>query len=134
MKKILCKTLATFLSAATLLSATCFNASAENVQPRGSWHVYGDVNNDGEIDIRDVIAINRAIAKYCELTGEEQLPLKIAVARPAIYFENLNDPIPQAADVDGDGYISSVDSETVMRYIVNLKDDIGLCGVHFYIS
>jgi len=116
-----------------LISAVSFNAGAENVQPRGSWYVYGDVNNDGEIDIGDVIIISKAVSKYKELTGEEQLPMKIAIARPAIYFENTNNPVPQAADVNGDGYISEDDASMILKYLISLEDT-GRCGEHFYIS
>lgn len=134
MKMKFSKLITGLISATTLISAVSFHVSAENVQPRGAWYVYGDVNNDGKIDVIDVITINKAINKYRELTGEEQLPMRIAVARPAIYFENESEPVPQAADVDGDGYISSADSETLMRCIVGYTEDIGRCGKHFYIS
>jgi hypothetical protein len=134
MKRKIRKLITGAISATALISSVSFNAGAENVQPRGLWHVYGDVNNDGTIDLIDIININKAVNKYRELTGEEQLPMRIAVARPAIYFENTNNPVPQAADVNGDGYISLEDSDMVLRYVAEQREDIGRCGEHFYIS
>ncbi len=132
MKRKFIKLITGLASATALISAVSFNAGAENVQPRGSWYVYGDVNNDGKIDVIDIININKAVNKYRELTGEEKLPMRIAVARPAIYFENTNNPVPQAADVNGD--VSSEDSDMVLRYVAEQREDIGKCGEHFYIS
>lgn len=134
MKSIL-KTITAGMAALAIAATTVAPVSAadNNIQPRGSWHVYGDVNDDGAIDIRDTIAINQAINKYKELTGDANLPVTYAVARPSIYFANLETPVPQAADVNGDGYINEEDSEKVMHAIVHL-DDIGRCGEHFYIN
>ena len=122
MKRKIRKLITGAISATALISSVSFNAGAENVQPRGLWHVYGDVNNDGTIDLIDIININKAVNKYRELTGEEQLPMRIAVA------------VPQAADVNGDGYISLEDSDMVLRYVAEQREDIGRCGEHFYIS
>jgi len=133
MKRKFIKLITGLASAIALISAVSFNAGAENIQPRGSWHVYGDVNNDGKIDVIDIININKAVNKYRELTGEEKLPMRIAVARPAIYFENTNNPVPQAADVNGDGYISEDDASMILKYLISLEDT-GRCGEHFYIS
>ena len=133
MKKIAYKILSAFLSAVTLVSTTCFSVSAEtNIQPRGSWYLYGDVNNDGHINLADDIYLNSAYGKYEQLTGDSKLPVSYAVARPSVYFEKVETPVPQAADINGDGYISQEDSEMLLRYLIRV-DNTGRCGQHFYI-
>lgn len=138
MKKILKKITVSLMSALMLFSSTyvtlgSVSATDNDIQPRGNWYVYGDVNNDGEIDIIDVISTNQAIAKFKDLTGSSRLPLEYAVARPAVYFRN-EDYIPQAVDIDGDGYITKDDSEMIMCYIVERYDEAGRCGQPFFIN
>lgn len=134
MKKTFYKVTSIFLSAATLVSATCFNVSAyTNIQPRGSYHYYGDVNNDGLINLADDIYLNSAYGKYEQLTGDSKLPVSYAVARPSVYFEKVETPVPQAADINGDGYISQEDSEMLLRYLIRV-DNTGRCGQSFYID
>jgi len=58
----------------------------------------GDVNCDDVVDVRDVVLMNKAI------TG----------------VETLNHIQNRAADVDKDGSVTSVDSLTLMKYVVGL--------------
>lgn len=137
MKRIFKKMTASLMSALMLCSSTyasfvSANATNEEIQPR-TWYVYGDVNNDGGVDILDVISINKAIIKFKDLTGSSRLPLEYAVARPAVYFSNEN-YIPQAVDIDGDGYITEDDSQMIMYYVVERYDEAGRCGQPFYIN
>jgi len=108
------------------------SATNDEIQPR-TWYVYGDVNNDGVIDIMDVISVNKAIVKFRDLTGSSELPLEFAVARPSVYFGEGN-RVPQAADIDGNGYITEKDSKMIMSYISRLYDEAGRCGQPFFIN
>ncbi|MDE5916847.1 MAG: dockerin type I repeat-containing protein [Oscillospiraceae bacterium] len=127
------KAITAVFSAVLMLSGTCMSVSAENVQPRGSWYMYGDVNNDGSINMSDVVLVNKAVNIYDELTGDVKLPVSYAVSRPAVYFPTVATPVPQAADVNGDGFISTEDSAMIQRAIVHL-DDTGRCGQPFYVN
>lgn len=132
MKKIAYKILSAFLSAVTLVSTTCFSVSAEtNIQPRGSWYLYGDVDNNGNIEIADAVCIVQAYTRYENLTGDPKLPLNYAVARPSIYFDLVNFA-PQAADVNDDGYISQEDAQMIQNFLVCINNT-GRCGQYFYI-
>jgi len=127
------KAITAVFSAALMLSGTCISVSAQNVQPRGNWYMYGDVNNDGSINIADVVLINKAVHIFDELTGDVKLPVNYAVSKPAVYFPSVETPVPQAADVDGDGFITTEDSAMIQRAIIHL-DDIGRCGQPFYVN
>lgn len=108
------------------------SATSDEIQPR-TWYVYGDIDNSGEIDILDVISINKAIKNFKDLTGSSELPLEFAVARPTVYFGE-GESVPQAADIDGDGYITQTDSEMIMCYIVERNGEAGRCGQPFFIN
>lgn len=132
-KKVIISLAATLM----MLGSTCaagWSASAANeeIQPR-TWYVYGDVNNSGEIDILDVIAINKAIKNFKDLTGSSKLPLEYAVARPTVYFGE-GESVPQAADIDGDKYITENDSNLIAYYVVERYDEAGRCGQPFFIN
>ncbi|MDE6849654.1 MAG: hypothetical protein K2J44_09995 [Ruminococcus sp.] len=116
----------------TYTAVGAVSATSDAIQPR-TWYVYGDVNNSGEIDILDVISINKAIVKFQDLTGSSELPLEYAVARPTVYFGE-GESVPQAADIDGDGYITDNDSHLLMCYIAERYDEAGRCGQPFFIN
>ena len=78
-----------------------FTITGESFVPEVNF-TPGDVNEDGKIDIMDIIRLNRA------LFGKE----------------NLTDTQAKAADIDGDGAPSFSDSLTIMRYIVKLIDSL----------
>lgn len=141
MKKIT-KTIAATISACAILSASLpvsTSAAEESIQPRGSYHLYGDVNNNGYIDSVDATLVLRANRIFSELTGDSGLPLSYAVARPSIYFEGIENPVPKAADTNGDGIINEDDANDIMRYYSlassdKLSEYNGKCGTPFYIQ
>ena len=62
----------------------------------------GDVNSDGRINIKDVTAIQRALADYEQLT--------IAQMR--------------AADVNGDGFVTIEDATRLQQYLALFFDEL----------
>ena len=40
------------------------SSASNEIQPRGIYHVYGDVNNDGLISLIDLVTINKTIQKF----------------------------------------------------------------------
>ncbi len=138
MKRITKKITACFVSAFMLCAGTCaafISASAANdaIQPRGEYHVYGDVNDDGKINIADAVLVSKAVGNFENLTGDTKLPVSYAIAKPAVYFGE-GYYVPQAADVDGDRYITKDDATMIQKYIVSLYDEAGRCGQTFYIN
>ena len=131
MKK-LTRMIAAGLAAMTLISGASLYADA------GAYYRYGDVNNDGAINMSDSSIVSSAISKFSSLTGDTNLPVEYAVARPAVYFPNVTTPVPQAADTNGDGYINQQDMEDILSYYShnaagNLAEYTGNCGVYFYV-
>ena len=134
MKKLLKKTavsLTTMLMAVSSTYIVLGSASATNneVQPRGAYHVYGDVNDNGKIDTVDVSNAIEAVLKFESLTGDSRLPLSYAIARPEVYYLK----VPQAADVDGDGYITNDDVRMISYYCHGISNS-GRCGQTFYVD
>ncbi|MCM1316143.1 MAG: hypothetical protein NC205_09820 [Prevotella sp.] len=111
---------------------TLGSVSATNgeIQPRGTWAMYGDVNNDGTIDVADLVAISSAVDTFEYLTGDSRLPLRYAVAKPEVYYLT----IPQAADLDGDNYITDNDVKCVQCYLAKIDNEAGRCGQPFFIN
>ena len=68
----------------------------------GKW-VYGDVNDDGKIDVKDVVRISRHLAGLQTLTGKAL----------------------SAADVNGDGSVHVNDVIKLSRYLVGLEISLG---------
>ena len=60
----------------------------------------GDINGDNEIDIKDVVFVNKAVLGK-EILTEQQA---------------------NAADVDNDGYVKATDALSIMKYVVKLID------------
>lgn len=117
------------------------SAAAENVQPRGSYHVYGDVNNDGIITGSDATLALHAYKVFENLTGSSDLPVEYAVARPSVYFGNIETPVPQAADTNCDGVINNDDATDILHYYTllssgssSLEGYNGNCGKVFFIQ
>ena len=126
MKKVLKRITASLISGLMLFGSTysvlgSISSASNEIQPRGIYHVYGDVNNDGLISLIDLVTINKTIQKFNDLTGSSELPLEFAIARPEVYYLT----IPQAADVDGDNYITENDiiamvSPIILEDVVNI--------------
>ena len=113
MKRIAKKITACFVSAFMLCAGTCvafISASAANdaIQPR-AYHVYGDVNEDGAINIADLVCVLNAINNGYFGPGQ----------------------CPQAADVNGDGVVTNEDATMIQNYILS-KGNTGRCGETFY--
>ena len=145
MKK-LTKSIMAALSASLMFVASfpiTANANEETVQPRGSYHVYGDVNNDGIITGSDATLTWLASTTFEDLTGDPDLPLRYAIAHPEVYFSSLETPVPQAADVNGDGIINKDDADEILHYYTLLSSGYGnppdpsvyngKCGTVFFI-
>lgn len=139
MKKRILKTVAASLSIFAFAAATIVPVSAANVQPRGNYYVYGDVDNDGKIMVEDASIVLSAVAKFTSLTGDENLPISYANARPSVYFPNIDNPVPQTADVNGDGFINQADAEDILSYYAKRSAGVldqynGRCGTPFYVG
>ncbi len=135
MKKVLKRITASLISGLMLFGSTysvlgSISSASNEIQPRGIYHVYGDVNNDGLISLIDLVTINKTIQKFNDLTGSSELPLEFAIARPEVYYLT----IPQAADVDGDNYITENDIRMITYYCNGISNNFGRCGQHFYIN
>ncbi len=74
----------------------------DSTEPTESAVVYGDVNCDGNVDILDVILLNKAL-----LVGE-----------------NLTEQGRQNADVDRSGSPDSADSLTILKYTIGLEKEL----------
>lgn len=139
MKKVMLKIVAASLSVLSIATAAIVPASAtsDNIQPRGRYYVYGDVNNDGYIDALDASQTLSASSKFSSFTGDENLPVSYAVAKPSVYFPNVSDPAPAAADVNGDGVINKADADEILEYYAfastgQLNKYTGKCGKSFF--
>ena len=97
------------------------------------WSVYGDVNNDGLVNMADSTCIYMAFKRFEGLTGDARLPLSYAIAKPEVYFGTTS-VVPQAADIDGDGYITAADEYCINSYIADDYNNAGRCGEAFYIN
>ncbi|MDE5834588.1 MAG: hypothetical protein K2H26_03605, partial [Ruminococcus sp.] len=81
------------------------SATNNEIQPRG-YHVYGDVDDDGLVDIRDAVRIAQCLTEFGNATaGATRMPLEYAKMKIGEFYLE----IPQAADIDGDGYITRDD-------------------------
>ncbi len=108
------------------------SASATNneIQPR-NWHVYGDVNDDGFVDMRDAVRVAQCLGEFENATaGATRMPLEYAEAKIGEFFLE----IPQAADIDGDGYITEDDQQFIQYYEIKSYDKAGRCGQPFFIN
>lgn len=114
------------------------STTAESIQPRGSYHVYGDVDNSGKVTAYDASLALTASSIFKDLTGSKNLPLEYAIARPSVYFKDEPNVVPQAADTNGDGIINDVDANDILSYYAYLAGGgnssyTGNCGKVFYI-
>lgn len=135
MKKIFKKMTVSLMSALMLCSSTYMvsgSASAANndIEPRGTYHVYGDVNEDGSVNIADAACIMQFIGSYKNENGNNPISLANAVKYNGKYALT----VPQAADIDGDGFITEADHICIQYYVAGSHDKAGRCGQLFYIN
>ncbi|MBR3935796.1 MAG: dockerin type I repeat-containing protein, partial [Oscillospiraceae bacterium] len=67
---------------------------------------YGDVNEDGEIDVMDANIVRRYAVKLVDLS-EKQM---------------------EAADVSGDGKVNVIDANLIRRYVAKLLSEFPVEG------
>lgn len=113
MKKRLAVLSATAMALASLTVASLPVSATSNAN-----HVYGDANNDGTVSIADVVAVLNALNN----SGKSKLSLSEAAA-----YVNF----AQAADVSGDGYITSEDATMIQNYLLSNGGKVGRCGQTF---
>lgn len=144
MKNTFKKVTASIAVMLTLFSSTyttAFSVSAANqeLQTAKSWYVYGDVNNNGYINLADAVLVAQFITDYKNKVSNSIIPVEIAEEYTESCIENnWNDryylPVPKAADVDGDGYITEADMICIQNYNLQNYDKIGRCGQPFFIN
>ena len=106
------------------------SATNNEIQPR-HYHVYGDVDDNGIIDINDAVLI----AQFMTVYKKDPQNYGIISVEDAIEYEGKYSlPVPQAADVDGDGCITEADQICIQCYEARNYDKIGRCGQLFYIN
>ena len=134
MKRIFKKMTVSLLSALMMCSTYAVsgsvNAANNDIEPRGTYHVYGDVNEDGDVDICDATCIAQFLGSYKNQNGNGLISIADAVKYNGKYALT----VPQAADVDGDGFITEADQICIQYYEAGAYDRIGRCGQLFYIS
>jgi len=91
-------------TAAVLLVAVLFVLAFASMTAGAPEITYGDINNDGEIDVRDVVLVMQYIIGLRDLT-EDQL---------------------KAADVNGDGEVNVQDATMLMQYVLGLIESFTL--------
>lgn len=135
MKKTLRKVTASLTAMLMLFGSTytavgSASASDDRTIPKG-WHVYGDVNNDEKVDIRDAVLIAQCLTEFKnETQGATRIPMEYAMMQKGEFYLI----VPQAADIDGDGYITRDDQTFIEYYEIKSYDKAGRCGQPFFIS
>ena len=104
-------------------------SATNNEKPR--HYLYGDVDYNGVIDINDAVSIAQFRAAY---KNETQIYGIISVEDAIEYKGKYSLTVPQAADVDGDGYITEADQICIQNYEAKNYDKIGRCGQPFLID
>lgn len=137
MKRIL-KTIAVGIATLTMAATAIapVSAASNEVQSKRNYYVYGDVNNDGYVDAVDASQVLSASSEFSSFTGDEDLPVSYAIEKPNVYFPNISDPAPAAADVNGDGVINKADADEILEYYSfaatgQLNKYTGKCGKRF---
>lgn len=135
MKKTLRKVTASLTAMLMLFGSTytavgSASASDDRTIPTGR-HIYGDVNNDEKVDIRDAVLIAQCLTEFKnETQGATRMPMEYAMAQ----IGEFSLIVPQAADIDGDGYITRDDQTFIEYYEIKSYDKAGRCGQPFFIS
>ncbi len=140
MKKLFQKLTASFVSALMLCSGTYVTTEAADVTDSGlkGWHIYGNVDDNEIIDICDAVLVSQFMTVYKNKHGNNHISVEAALAyrEEALEDDSIEYylPIPQAADIDGDGYITEADTICIQNYIANNYDKAKRCGQPFYIN
>lgn len=134
MKKVF-KKVTTTLTAMLMVFGSTFTfaksvSAANNEMKAKKLYIYGDVDDDRDIDINDAIFISQFMVSYKKENGNKIIPVEEAVK----YTGKYRLTVPQAADVDGDGYITEADSICIQYYEAQAYDKTGRCGQTFYIN
>ena len=134
MKKTFRKLTASLTAMLMMFSSTyavASSASAESteVQPRG-WHVYGDVTDDGKITMSDAVLVVQFMTVYKNSHNNSIISVENAID----YKGEFKLPVPQAADIDGDGYITDADAICIQYYDLEDYEKAGRCGQPFFIE
>ena len=108
------------------------SASAADNDLHG-WHVYGDVDDDGFISLSDAVLVSQFITEYKNAHNHTLISVKDALNYRKEEGEYYL-PVPQAADIDGDGYITDADQICMQNYMINNRDGAGRCGQSFFIN
>ena len=111
------------------------SATNNEIQPR-TYHVYGDVHEDNSIDMKDAVLIAQFITEYKNEHGVHHL-ISVQDAIDYLHEKDKHEfylPVPQAADVDGDGFITEADYICVQNYAIHNYDKAGRCGQLFFIN
>jgi len=87
-------------AAAILLIVTLLIITFTSMTMGAPGVTYGDVNNDGDIDVRDVVLVMQYI----------------------IGLRNLTDDQLKAADVNGDGTVDVQDATLIMQHVLGIKE------------
>lgn len=108
------------------------SASAADNDLHG-WHIYGDVNGDDFVSLSDAVLVSQFIMIYKNVHNHTLISVKDALnyrKEDGEYYL----PVPQAADIDGEGYITDADQIYMQNYMINNYDKAGRCGQSFFIN
>ncbi|MDE5854525.1 MAG: hypothetical protein K2H19_05625 [Ruminococcus sp.] len=139
MKKIL-KRMTVSLTATLMLCGSTYatlgsvSATDNDIQPRGAYHVYGDVDDNGVVDINDAVFVAQFMTIYKSKHGNTIIPVEWALDYLTEEDNKYYLPVPQAADIDGDGYITEADQICIQYYEARNYERAGRCGQLFYIN
>lgn len=111
MKRIFKKMTVSLMSALIIFSstyATLSSASAsDDIAPKPGLYIYGDVNDDKIVDIRDAVLTAQWLTEFKNAKAEAtRMLLEYVKAQIGEFYLC----VPQAADIDGDDYITNDDS------------------------
>lgn len=87
------------LCSALIAAATIISVSAVNTDSVAAGRLYGDVNNDGEINTSDATLIQKYIVELAHLDAESL----------------------RCVDVNQDGSVDVMDATCIQKYIVGLE-------------
>ncbi|MDE5558199.1 MAG: hypothetical protein K2J32_11020 [Ruminococcus sp.] len=105
------------------------SATNNEIQSRKSY-MYGDVHGNGSVDLNDAVLIAQFITVYKKGNNGSIISVEDAIEYKGEYCL----PVPQAADVDGDGYITDADAICVQSYVIGDSKNAGRCGESFDID
>lgn len=137
MKKSFKKITASLTAMLMIFGSTCTavgSASAADIPDLHGWHVYGDVDEDGFVNINDAILVAQFMTEYKNKHGNSIIPVEAAVDYLEEDDKKYYLPVPHAADIDGDGYITEADQICIQYYEARNYEKAGRCGQLFFIN